>query len=143
MTDPKLPEPLESVLAEMESLATLAGPFAVNGNRVRDWAILIRAAVATYQSATDSGAIGSCGEASDHCRVSGCVHAAHGCPTWPAGANPFAVEQAGGGRDGERLAATCWELSKSWLSDSARRRVERNAQARLDAAMTGGEHGQG
>lgn len=51
MTDPKLPQTLESVLAEMESLGTLAGPFAVNGNRVRDWAILIRAAVEQAQPA--------------------------------------------------------------------------------------------
>lgn len=28
---------------------------------------------------------------SDHCRLSGCVHAAHGCPTWEANANPFAT----------------------------------------------------
>lgn len=26
---------------------------------------------------------------SDYCRVAGCVHAAHGCPTWKVGTNPF------------------------------------------------------
>jgi hypothetical protein len=38
---------------------------------------------------------------SDYCRVTGCVHSAHGCPTWPAGSNPFAP--AGPAADAELL----------------------------------------
>jgi hypothetical protein len=28
---------------------------------------------------------------SDHCKISGCVHLAFGCPAWPDGADPFSV----------------------------------------------------
>ena len=38
---------------------------------------------------------------SDWCRTAGCVHAAHGCPTWKAGENPFAQRTGSRGEVGD------------------------------------------